>query len=116
MDDYNKLVEADADSENTPVYESEYRGKVQNRKTELLPEPSLVLTYYPGHTGFQRKMYYEKLERINSSGVLPARLFLGSGNVAAGRSTGQIGLPQSNSCPTKSTVSRSMRCGIFPVP
>lgn len=81
MDDYNKLVEADTDTENSPVYESEYRGKVQNRKTELAPEPALVLTYYAGHAGFHRTMYDKELERANRSGALPVPLVLGGSGV-----------------------------------
>lgn len=81
MEDYNKLVEADNDTNKSPDYESAYRGKVQNRKTELAPEAALALTYYSGHGGFQRKMYYKGLERLNRQGVLPAQLLLGSNNV-----------------------------------
>ena len=76
MEDYNKLVEADTSEDESPTYESEYRGKVQNRRTELAPEPALVLTYYTGQSDFQRKMYNKELERLNRLGVLPARLVL----------------------------------------
>ena len=76
MEDYNKLVEADTSEDESPTYESEYRGKVQNRRTELTPEPALVLTYYTGQSDFQRKMYNKELERLNRLGVLPARLVL----------------------------------------
>ena len=76
MEDYNKLVEADTSEDESPTYESEYRGKVQNRRTELTPEPALVLTYYTGQSDFQRKMYNKELEHLNRLGVLPARLVL----------------------------------------
>ncbi len=82
MEDYNKLVEADASEDEPPAYESEYRGKVQNRRTELAPEPALALTYYAGEGDFQRKMYNKELERLNRSGVLPARLVLTHDEVA----------------------------------
>lgn len=83
MEDYNKLVEADTSEEESPVYESDYRGKVQNRKTELKPEPALVLTYYANKNEFQRKIYNEKVERLNRSNALPAPLFLANdGNMS----------------------------------
>ncbi len=76
MEDYNKLVEADASEDETPTYESEYRGKVQNRRTELIPEQALTLTYYAGKSEFELKMYNKNLERLNRSGILPERLVL----------------------------------------
>ena len=79
MEDYDKLVEADTSEDEAPVYESEYRGKVQNRRTELVPEPALVLSYYTSQSGFQRRIYNEELEQTNRQGVLPARLVLTHG-------------------------------------
>lgn len=75
LDDYDKLVEADENDE-APAYESEYRGKVQNRKTELSPIPALALSYYSDDEGFSRRAYNYELERLNAQGVLPARLLL----------------------------------------
>lgn len=75
LDDYDKLVEADNDDE-APTYESEYRGKVQNRKTELTPIPALALSYYSDDNGFCRRAYNYELERLNVQAILPARLIL----------------------------------------
>ena len=82
MEDYDKLVEADISEDEVPAYESEYRGKVQNRRTELAPEPALVLSYYTRQGGFQRKIYNEELELTNRQGVLPSRLALTHGETA----------------------------------
>ncbi len=76
MEDYDKLVEADTSGEEVPEYESEYRGKVQNRRTQLSIEPALVLTYYVGNHDFRRNLYNKDIENLNRAGLLPGRLFL----------------------------------------
>ena len=76
MEDYNKLVEADTSDDGMPEYESEYRGKVQNRRTELALEPALALTYYVAGGGFQRRQYSPVVERLNSLHALPEALLL----------------------------------------
>lgn len=73
-DDYNKLVEVDEGEE--PTYESAYRGKVQNRRTELAPIPPLVLTYYADENSFSRHAYNYDLERLNASGAVGMPLLL----------------------------------------
>lgn len=75
MENYNKLVEADEDSA-APQYESAYRGKVQNRRTVLRPEPLYMLTYYPKAQEFQREQYVAELEKLNRSGLLSHKLEL----------------------------------------
>lgn len=75
MENYNKLVEADDDSA-APQYESAYRGKVQNRRAALRPEPIYVLTYAPKAQEFQREQYVPELEKLNRSGLLSHKLEL----------------------------------------
>ena len=75
MENYNKLVEADEESA-APEYESAYRGKVQNRKAMLRPEPLYMLTYYPKAQEFQREQYVPELEKLNRSGMLARKLEL----------------------------------------
>lgn len=82
MEDYNKLVEADTQESEVPQYESAYRGKVQNRRTELVPEPATVLSYYTGREEYRRELYNKEIERLNRSGVLPSRLVLTHDEVA----------------------------------
>ena len=79
MEDYNKLVEADTEESEVPEYENEYRGKVQNRRTELAPERDLALTYYAGRGECLYRMYDADLERLNRSGILPGNLVLAHG-------------------------------------
>ncbi|MCD8319012.1 MAG: tetratricopeptide repeat protein, partial [Paraprevotella sp.] len=67
---------------NAPTYESAYRGKVQNRHTELRPEPSLFLTYYTDKDDFQRKIFNADLEKLNRCGVLAGQLILTTHEVA----------------------------------
>lgn len=76
MEDYNKLVEADTQENEVPEYENEYRGKVQNRRTELVPEPPAMLTFYTGREEYRRELYNKEIERVNRLGVLSARLVL----------------------------------------
>ncbi len=76
IEDYNKLVEADTEDRDTPVYESDYRGKVQNRRTELTLEPLCVLTYYVGYDTFRRKMYSDALDLFNRRSALAMPLLL----------------------------------------
>ena len=76
IEDYAALVEEDEHEEENE-YVSEYRGKVQNRQTELRPEPIYLLTYY-------RKLsetntytcYCQELETLNASKSLPSQLYL----------------------------------------
>lgn len=76
IEDYNKLVEEDtveADNE----YASEYRGRVQNKHTELRADHIYVLTYYRQTS--EVKLYTAfsvELEGLNDSHVLPMKLYL----------------------------------------
>ena len=76
IEDYQKLVVED-ERETENEYESEYRGKVQNQKSELKPMPLYVLTYYKkvsqvnGYTA-----YASVVDSLNNSHVLPSELFL----------------------------------------
>ena len=76
MDDYDKLVEADV-TETEHQYASEYRGRVQDRKTELQPEPMYMLTYYRRENAVKRYIpYYNKVEELNRKNVLLQPLYL----------------------------------------
>ena len=76
IEDYAALVEDDEHEEENE-YVSEYRGKVQNRQTELQPEPIYSLTYYKKDSETNTYVVYcSELEKLNSSGVLPHKLYL----------------------------------------
>ena len=76
IEDYAALVEEDEHEEENE-YVSEYRGKVQNRQTELQPEPIYSLTYYRKESETNTYVaYLPDLERLNAGQTLPRQLFL----------------------------------------
>ena len=76
IEDYAALVEED-DHEEENEYVSEYRGKVQNRQTELRPEPIYLLTYYKRDSETNTYVAYcPELEKLNAKQTLSLRLYL----------------------------------------
>ncbi len=76
IEDYAALVEEDEHEEENE-YVSEYRGKVQNRQTELQPEPIYSLTYYRKESETNNYVaYLPDLERLNAGQTLPRQLYL----------------------------------------
>ena len=74
FDDYDKLVVEDKEEE-TKVYESELRGKVQNKTTEAELHSVYALTYYANKKkNYIELSYHRELERINKAGILPQTL------------------------------------------
>lgn len=76
IEDYDKLVEEDAqESENE--FRSDYRGKVQNRQTELKVGGVYLLTYYKKSSDVKLySAFSQDLEKLNDRKVLPHRLYL----------------------------------------
>lgn len=76
IEDYQKLVVED-ERETENKYESEYRGRVQDQKTELKPMPLYVLTYYPKASQVNSySAYAAAVDSLNNSRVLPSQLCL----------------------------------------
>ncbi len=76
IEDYAALVEEDEHEEENE-YVSEYRGKVQNRRTELQPEPIYSLTYYKKDSETNTYVAYcLELEKLNARKSLPSQLYL----------------------------------------
>ena len=76
IDDYDKLIEEDT-HETENQYASEYRGKVQNKQTELKPEPLYIFTYYKNSSDVKLYVAYSKeLEKMNARSILPSTLYL----------------------------------------
>ena len=76
IDDYDKLIEEDT-HETENLYASEYRGKVQNKQTELKPEPLYIFTYYKNPSDVKLYVAYSKeLEKMNARSILPSMLYL----------------------------------------
>ena len=70
IDDYASLVEADTD-EPEREYESAYRGRVQDRRVELLPLPIYVLTHHRVQNPTSRYIpFLSAVEELNRSEAL----------------------------------------------
>ena len=76
IEDYAALVEEDTHEEEIE-YVSEYRGKVQNRQTELKPGPIYALTYYKRASETNTYIAYcPQIEELNNQHVFPLQLYL----------------------------------------
>lgn len=76
IEDYDKLVVEDR-QETENEYASEYRGRVQNRQSELRVEPLYVLTYYRNESDVKTYVAYcRQVEDYNARHVLPGVLWL----------------------------------------
>lgn len=76
IEDYAALVEEDTHEEGNE-YVSEYRGKVQNRQSELRPELIYSLTYYKRESETNTYVVYcPELEELNVSHAFQMQLYL----------------------------------------
>ena len=76
IEDYASIVEADSD-EPQREYESAYRGRVQDRKVELEPQPIYVLALHSLQSPTSRFVPFHSLvETLNQSHLLPTTVFL----------------------------------------
>lgn len=74
MNNYRKIVIADT-SEFDEKYNSDYRGKVQDRNINIKQEPMYALTYYEKYQEIKRVVHYnEKVDELNHARILPDRL------------------------------------------
>ena len=76
MNNYRKIVVAD-NEEGEEKYKSDYRGRVQDKNVNIVPQPMFVLTYYEKHDDVKRQVnYYKFIETLNNQKVLPGRLII----------------------------------------
>ena len=76
MNNYRKIVVAD-NEEGEEKYKSDYRGRVQDKNVNIVPQPMFVLTYYEKHDDVKRQVnYYKFIETLNNQKVLPSRLII----------------------------------------
>jgi len=76
IEDYNKLVEEDFHEEENE-YVSCYRGRVQNRQTDLKVLPNYVLAYYRETSEVEGYVpFWREVETINQQKKLSSTLFL----------------------------------------
>ena len=59
MDNYRKIVVADNDG-TEDMYKNDYRGRVQNRNVNIVPQPMFVVTYYEKPNDVNRQLHYYK--------------------------------------------------------
>ena len=76
MNNYRKIVVADNDGMEEK-YKNDYRGRVQDRNVNIVPQPMFVLTYYEKHNDVKRQVYYYKyIDELNSRHTYPENLLI----------------------------------------
>lgn len=74
---FNRLVIYDKDEEQKSKYQSEIRGRVQDRKISVDLEPQFVLTYYEKTSKLNEIVHYNKtLEQFNERIILGWKLII----------------------------------------
>lgn len=74
---FNRLVVYDKEQERKSKYQSEVRGRVQDRNVRVDLEPMFVLTYYEKPDPVKKLVYYDKmLEDFNNRQILDRKLRL----------------------------------------
>jgi tetratricopeptide (TPR) repeat protein len=80
---FNRLVVYDEEYERRNKYQSEIRGRVQDRNVRVDLEPQFILTYYEKPNPVKKIVYYDKsLEEFNGRMLLPMKLLLTNEEVA----------------------------------
>ena len=75
IDKFNRLVVYDKEQERKSKYQSEVRGRVQDRNVHVDMEPQFVLTYYEKADPVKKLVYYDKMvEDYNGQMVLKRKL------------------------------------------
>ena len=75
MNNYRKMVVADEGEDNK--YKTEYRGRVQDRNVNILPQPMFALTYYERQDEVRHQVNFSKaVDDLNNRHVLPHRLLI----------------------------------------
>jgi tetratricopeptide (TPR) repeat protein len=74
---FNRLVVYDKEEERKSKYQSDVRGRVQDRNVKVDLEPQFVLTYYEKPNPVKKALYYDNaLEEYNDRRLLPWQLRL----------------------------------------
>ena len=75
MNNYRRIVVADNDFEEK--YKNDYRGRVQNRNVNIVPQPMFVLTYYEKYNEVRKQLhFYKYIEELNNSRLFPEKLLI----------------------------------------
>lgn len=76
VNNYRKIVVADND-ELQSKYKNEYRGRVQDRNVNIVPQPMFVLSYYEKIAEIDQSIhYYKYIDEQNRRGAYPNRLLI----------------------------------------
>lgn len=77
IDKFNRLVVYDKETERKTKYQSDIRGRVQDRNVRVDLEPQFILTYYEKPDQVKKIIYYDKMvEDYNARMLLPRKLRL----------------------------------------
>ena len=83
MEKFNRLVVYDKDEEQRNRYQSEVRGRVQDRNVQIDIEPSFVLSYYARDEQINESVYFDKLvEAFNARMVLAWKMLITNREIA----------------------------------
>jgi len=84
IDEYQNLVVEDESDNIAKFYASDYRGRVQNKQVDVVPQPLYVLTFHPavGDVVF-RKDFAAFVEHLNTSHLFSRKLYIASRSSAA---------------------------------
>lgn len=76
VENYRKIMVAD-DEDDSSKYKTDYRGRVQDRNVNILPQPMFALTYYERQDEVKRQVnYYKGIDDMNARHELPQRLLI----------------------------------------
>lgn len=76
MENYRRLVVAD-NTEITREYNSEYRGKIQNKKVSVKSEPYFTFSYYEKKDDIRQTIHNHRfIDLLNSKKILPSPLLI----------------------------------------
>ena len=76
MKNYRKIMVADNGS-NEDKYKTDYRGRVQDKDVNILPQPMFALSYYERIDDVRRQVnFFKAVDDLNNRQVLPHRLLI----------------------------------------
>ena len=88
MNNFRKMVVADSE-ESENKYKTDYRGRVQDRNVNILPQPMFALNYYERREEVQQQLHSSHyIDEVNDRRTLPQRLLIT--NTEAALSEGQV--------------------------
>ena len=82
MNNYRKIVVADNDDTESK-YKTNYRGRVQDKNVNILPQPMFALTYYERKDEVRRQINFDKrIAQMNEKHLFPERLIITNNEMA----------------------------------